>query len=87
MSLAGPLQIVELKGLITGPVNLALGFSVGGQLPDMLTLATTGLIGLLGYGVSLALFVLPYATRHGSNASLLLDGAVLRRGAGHCILA
>jgi drug/metabolite transporter (DMT)-like permease len=62
VSLADPLQIVELKGLIAGPVNLALGFSAGGHLPDLPTLAVAGLIGFLGYGVSLALFVL--ALRH-----------------------
>ena len=29
VSLADPLQIVELKGLIAGPVNLALGLAGG----------------------------------------------------------
>ena len=58
VSLADPLQIVELKGLIAGPVNLALGFSAGRHLPDLPTLATAALIGFLGYGLSLALFVL-----------------------------
>ena len=33
VSLADPLQIVELKGLIAGPVNLALGLSAGSALP------------------------------------------------------
>lgn len=58
VSLADPLQIVELKGLIAGPVNLGLGFWAGGSLPDGPSLAFTGLVGFLGYGVSLALFVL-----------------------------
>ena len=62
VSLADPLQIVELKGLIAGPVNLGLGFIAGGYLPDLLSLMAAGLIGFLGYGVSLALFVL--ALRH-----------------------
>jgi drug/metabolite transporter (DMT)-like permease len=62
VSLADPLQIVELKGLIAGPVNLALGFAAGGHLPAPSTLVAAGLIGFLGYGVSLALFVL--ALRH-----------------------
>jgi drug/metabolite transporter (DMT)-like permease len=62
VSLADPLQIVELKGLIAGPVNLVLGFIAGGHLPDLLSLLAAGLIGFLGYGVSLALFVL--ALRH-----------------------
>lgn len=62
VSLADPLQIVELKGLIAGPVNLLLGFSAGGHLPGWSALAAAGLIGFLGYGVSLALFV--RALRH-----------------------
>jgi drug/metabolite transporter (DMT)-like permease len=62
VSLSDPLQIVELKGLIAGPVNLLLGFSVGGHLPGWSALAAAALIGFLGYGVSLALFV--RALRH-----------------------
>lgn len=62
VSLADPLQIVELKGLIAGPVNLALGLAAGGHLPGLWLAATAGLVGFLGYGVSLVLFV--YALRH-----------------------
>lgn len=57
VSLADPLQIVELKGLIAGPVNLAIGWWVGGSLPPLSPLLIAGLVGFLGYGVSLALFV------------------------------
>lgn len=57
VSLADPLQIVELKGLIAGPVNLAIGFWAGGHLPPAATIMASGLVGFLGYGVSLALFV------------------------------
>jgi drug/metabolite transporter (DMT)-like permease len=62
VSLADPLQIVELKGLIAGPTNLALGLIAGGQLPDPSVAALAGLVGFVGYGVSLVLFV--YALRH-----------------------
>ena len=62
VSLADPLQIVELKGLIAGPVNLALGLSGGGQLPDLSVTVVAGIVGFLGYGASLALFV--FALRH-----------------------
>ena len=58
VSLADPLQIVELKGLIAGPVNLGLGLWVGGSLPALSPLLIAGVVGFLGYGVSLALFVL-----------------------------
>lgn len=57
VSLADPLQIVELKGLIAGPVNLSIGLMGGGALPDVATIAIACLVGFLGYGVSLVLFV------------------------------
>ncbi len=62
VSLADPLQIVELKGLIAGPFNLAVGIWLGGGLPTFSPLVTAGFVGFLGYGVSLVLFVL--ALRH-----------------------
>lgn len=58
VSLSDPLAIVELKGLIAGPVNLALGLWTGGSIPDPTTLLISGSVGFLGYGVSLALFVM-----------------------------
>lgn len=62
ISLADPLQIVEAKGLVAGPLNLVLGLSVGGVLPNATTAVVAGLVGFLGYGISLVLFV--YALRH-----------------------
>lgn len=62
VSLADPLQIVELKGLIAGPVNLVLGLLAGDALPDVSVSVMAGGVGFLGYGVSLALFV--FALRH-----------------------
>jgi drug/metabolite transporter (DMT)-like permease len=62
VSLVDPLQIVELKGLIAGPCNVVLGLSMGGTLPGPGPVAFAGLVGMLGYGASLALFVL--ALRH-----------------------
>jgi drug/metabolite transporter (DMT)-like permease len=62
VSLADPLQIVELKGLIAGPASLALGFLAGGSLPALTAVSLAGIVGFLGYGVSLALFVM--ALRH-----------------------
>jgi drug/metabolite transporter (DMT)-like permease len=58
VSLSDPLRIVELKGLVAGPVNLILGFWGGGALPNLPTLTIAGFVGCLGYGVSIALFVL-----------------------------
>lgn len=62
VALADPLQIVELKGLIAGPLNLVVGLSAGGHLPSLSAALLAGLVGFLGYGVSLVLFV--YALRH-----------------------
>jgi len=62
VSLADPLQIVELKGLVAGPVNLAIGLAAGGALPAALPALVAGAVGFLGYGVSLVLFVI--ALRH-----------------------
>jgi drug/metabolite transporter (DMT)-like permease len=57
VSLSDPLQIVELKGLVAGPVNLALGLLVGGGLPETPAIGAAALVGFVGYGVSLVYFV------------------------------
>lgn len=54
--------IAALKGLIAGAVNLALAMALGAALPSGAVLAAAGAVGFLGYGVSLALFVV--ALRH-----------------------
>ena len=62
VSLADPLQIVQLKGLLAGPLSIALGLWVGASLPGALDALLASVVGFLGYGVSLALFVV--ALRH-----------------------
>jgi drug/metabolite transporter (DMT)-like permease len=57
ISLADPLQIVLLKGIVAGPINLALGLWAGGTTPPQTSAALAGVVGFLGYGVSLVLFV------------------------------
>jgi drug/metabolite transporter (DMT)-like permease len=57
VSLSDPLHIVELKGLVAGPVNVALALWLGSSLPAPATIGFAGLVGFLGYGISLALFV------------------------------
>jgi drug/metabolite transporter (DMT)-like permease len=54
--------IACLKGLIAGSVNLALAFLMGVSLPPAASVAAAGLLGFLGYGVSLVLFIV--ALRH-----------------------
>ena len=61
VSAKDPRQIASVKGLVAGLANLAIGLSVGGSLPSPRATAATMLIGVVGYGVSLMLFV--YALR------------------------
>jgi hypothetical protein len=60
------MHIVELKGLIAGPVSLLLGIVAGASIPGISIAAVAGLVGFIGYGVSLALFV--WALRHLGSA-------------------
>jgi drug/metabolite transporter (DMT)-like permease len=53
-----PMQIAMIKGLVAGGMNLALALVAGGQLPGPAVLAGAAVVGFLGYGVSLVLFVL-----------------------------
>ena len=46
-----------IKGLVAGSVNLGLALAQGAYLPAPGFIAIAGLVGLLGYGVSLALFI------------------------------
>ena len=62
LSAADPVQIALIKGLVAGAVNLGLALALGARMPPLTTTLAAGLIGLLGYGVSLVMFVL--ALRH-----------------------
>ena len=71
-----------LKGLVAGTVNLGLALVEGATLPRPGIVAAVGVVGFLGYGVSLALFVLGLrhlgAARTGAYFSLApFIGAVL----------
>ena len=54
--------IACLKGLVAGAVNLGLAFAAGASFPSLLSIAAGGALGLAGYGLSLALFIV--ALRH-----------------------
>ena len=58
LSAADPVQIAMIKGLAAGSVTLALALAYGAMLPSGGAIAVAGIVGFLGYGVSLALFVL-----------------------------
>lgn len=66
LSSGDPVQIAMIKGLVAGMVNLGLAAGRGAAMPALPAIAGAGLIGLLGYGVSLVLFVL--ALRHLGSA-------------------
>src|SRR3984957_5777422 len=82
LSSADPVQIAMLKGLVAGTVNLSLALLQGNALPSAGIVGAASLIGFLGYGVSLAFYVLGLrhlgAARTGAYFSLApFVGAVL----------
>ncbi|WP_418208599.1 EamA family transporter [Azospirillum humicireducens] len=62
VSLADPVDIAAIKGVVAGSVNVGIATALGDGLPAVPTVAAAMLVGLLGYGVSLVLFVI--ALRH-----------------------
>ena len=66
LSSADPVQIATLKGLVAGSVNFLLALAIGANVPTVPKLLAAGVVGFLGYGVSLALFVA--ALRHFGTA-------------------
>lgn len=57
VSLSDPVQITMVKGLVAGAINLALAFIAGSALPPLDIALMAGVLGLVGYGVSLVMFV------------------------------
>jgi drug/metabolite transporter (DMT)-like permease len=57
VSLTDATWIASLKGLAAGSVNLVLAFALGAHWPSLPQTLAAMLVGLLAYGVSLALFV------------------------------
>ena len=62
VSAGDPVQIAAVKGLVAGGVNLTVALARGADLPGAGTVVACGVVGLVGYGVSLTCFVL--ALRH-----------------------
>lgn len=58
VSASDALFIAGSKGLIAGAVNCSLALSLGALWPEPKVLLATALVGLLGYGISLVMFVL-----------------------------
>lgn len=55
---ADALIIACIKGIVAGGANTALALTGGNHLPALVTTGEAALVGFLGYGVSLVLFVL-----------------------------
>ena len=62
VSAGDPVQVAAIKGAVAGSVNLAVALWMGARLPDVAALGGALVVGFLGYGCSLVLFVL--ALRH-----------------------
>lgn len=57
LSSADPVRIAMIKGLAAGAVNTGLAALGGGAMPRAAVAAAAGIVGFLGIGVSLVLFV------------------------------
>jgi drug/metabolite transporter (DMT)-like permease len=57
VSASDALFIAGTKGLVAGATNLTLAFTLGSSLPALRVVGYAMTVGLLGYGVSLVLFV------------------------------
>jgi drug/metabolite transporter (DMT)-like permease len=53
-----PVQIAAIKGAVAGATNLVLALAAGAHLPAAGIVGSAAVVGFLGYGVSLVLFVL-----------------------------
>lgn len=62
VALADATFVAMAKGLVAGGVNLALAWTTGAVFPKATIALGAGIVGFLGYGVSLTLFVV--ALRH-----------------------
>jgi len=58
VSLSDPFQVSAIKGLVAGVTNVGLALVVGMTVPSADTIMMSVVVGFLGYGVSLALFVI-----------------------------
>jgi len=57
VSAKDPRQIAAVKGIVAGSANLAIGVSIGDSLPHAGPMLAAIAIGVVGYGLSLMLFI------------------------------
>lgn len=74
LSSSDPVQIAMIKGLVAGTTNLALALSLGAKFPSLGLISAGAMLGFLGIGVSLVMFMLELrhlgAARTGAYFSL-----------------
>jgi drug/metabolite transporter (DMT)-like permease len=58
VSINDAMLVACIKGLVAGPISIALALHYGAHLPTAPLLLQAGLLGFVGYGLSLTLFVL-----------------------------
>jgi|SRR5882757_5097518 drug/metabolite transporter (DMT)-like permease len=57
VSINDAMSIACLKGLVAGPLSITLALRYGAELPPLSMILRAGLLGFVGYGLSLTLFV------------------------------
>ncbi|MBT4769623.1 MAG: EamA family transporter [Rhodospirillaceae bacterium] len=62
VSLSDPAQIAMIKGCVAGTINVVIALMLGADWPQFHSIAFAGVVGFLGYGVSMVLFII--ALRH-----------------------
>jgi drug/metabolite transporter (DMT)-like permease len=58
VSASDPIQIAAIKGIVAGTVNTIVAIRLGATVPAVTGIASALVVGFLGYGISLVMFVL-----------------------------
>ncbi len=61
VSLADPLIVAMVKGLVAGAINVLIALYAGASIPEPGSVAAATALGFVGYGISLALYVVALA--------------------------
>lgn len=77
VALRDPVAVAMIKGLAAGSVNVALAFAQGAVWPGWGVVLAAGVVGLVGYGISLTLFVAALARLGAARTSAYYSAAPL----------
>jgi len=82
VSISDAMLVACIKGLIAGPISVALSLRYGAHLPSAILLIQGGLLGFVGYGLSPDAVCCGTAkSRHRKSRRLFFGGSFYRRGA------